>query len=173
MLFCIQRSTSLNPVSLRGVTGGQGFLARHLCSTSLHNDLSIPSPPVMTEQLPPSRNSLTPTSYLLVNFLPHSLVNRGMYAKDYLPILGPGIPDVTTLLHNVKKHLVWGEYTVSTSRLVMQWTMLGIWCIHVSPQYCWDLLVNTKLQIWVSEMSRWEHLVHFWQVTGYWGLCWG
>jgi len=106
-LFCNQVSTSLNPVSLGVVRGGQGFLARHIRSTSQDDDLSIPLPLAITEQLPPRRDSLTPTSYLLLNFLPCSLVNRGMYGNNYSPILGPGIPVI--ILHGIEKHLTRGN----------------------------------------------------------------
>jgi len=122
MLFCNRGSTSSNPVSLGGVRGGRGFLVKYLRSTSQDDDLSIPLPPVMTEQLPPSRDSLTPTSYLLLNFLPCSLVNSGMCGNDYSPILCPRIPAIT--LHCAEKHLARGEYAVSTLRLVIRWTML-------------------------------------------------
>jgi len=68
----------------------------------------------MAEQLPPRRDSLTPTSYLLLNFLLCSLINWGMYGNNYSPILGPGIPVIT--LDCVEKHLARGEYPVSTPR---------------------------------------------------------
>ncbi|PUU82120.1 hypothetical protein B9Z19DRAFT_1121338 [Tuber borchii] len=89
MLFCNRGSTSSDPVSLGG-----------------GNNLLIPPPPAITEQLPPRRDSLTPTSYLLLNFFHPFLVNRGMYENDYSPILGPGIPVVT--LHCVEQLLVRG-----------------------------------------------------------------
>ncbi|CUS11384.1 unnamed protein product [Tuber aestivum] len=120
MLFCNWRSTSSNPVSLGGVRGGQEFLARHLRSPSRDNDL-----------------------YLLLNFLPRSLVNRGMYGKNYSPILGPGISAVT--LHCLEQHHARGEYPFSTPRLVIRWTMLRIRRLHVSLQDCRDPLVNTEL----------------------------
>ena len=141
--FCNRGCTSSNSVSLGVVGGGgRGFLTRILRSTSQDDDPQTPPPPTMTEQLPPIKDSLTSTSYPLLNFLPRSLVNSSMYKNDCAHILGPGTLVVT--LH-CAEHPSMGVYLISTLGPLILWTMLGIRHFHVRPQDCGDLPVNTGL----------------------------
>ena len=117
ILFCNRGSTPSNTVSLGRVGGGRGFLTRHLRSTSQDDDPQTSPPPTTTEQLPPSRDSLTPTSHPLLNFLSGSLVNSTMYRNDCAHILGPGVPVVR--LHYFEQHLSLGVYPISIPRLLI------------------------------------------------------